>query len=151
MSGGGWWSPTGMSTEPTARIDQRFSDAEAAPTPWSAVTAVLERAELYWITTVRADGRPHVTPLIGVWHDGAARFGLRRPCGGAGRPRPPPRSPRAARRRLASPPPPPPRRPPACWPPRLRSGWGGVSPRRPSVGSGCTSRTPPRLSVGAWG
>ena len=32
------------------------------------------RAELYWLTTVRADGRPHVTPLIGAWLDGAAYF-----------------------------------------------------------------------------
>jgi nitroimidazol reductase NimA-like FMN-containing flavoprotein (pyridoxamine 5'-phosphate oxidase superfamily) len=40
---------------------------------------VLERAELYWLTTVRPDGRPHVTPLIGVWQDGAVHFctGLR--------------------------------------------------------------------------
>jgi general stress protein 26 len=35
---------------------------------------VLEEAELYWLTTVRADGRPHVTPLIGVTHDGAVHF-----------------------------------------------------------------------------
>jgi hypothetical protein len=26
---------------------------------------------LYWVTTVRADGRPHTTPLIAVWLDGA--------------------------------------------------------------------------------
>jgi hypothetical protein len=35
---------------------------------------VLARAELYWLTTVRADGRPHVTPLIGVLLDGAVHF-----------------------------------------------------------------------------
>ena len=29
----------------------------------------LAAAELYWLTTVRADGRPHVTPLVGVWVD----------------------------------------------------------------------------------
>jgi nitroimidazol reductase NimA-like FMN-containing flavoprotein (pyridoxamine 5'-phosphate oxidase superfamily) len=40
---------------------------------------VLENAELYWLTTVRTDGRPHVTPLIGVARDGAVHFctGLR--------------------------------------------------------------------------
>ena len=32
---------------------------------------MLENAELYWLTTVRNDGRPHVTPLIGVMQDGA--------------------------------------------------------------------------------
>ncbi|MQA17498.1 MAG: hypothetical protein GEV09_26410, partial [Pseudonocardiaceae bacterium] len=35
---------------------------------------VLEQAELYWITTVRPDGRPHVTPLIGLWFGGAMHF-----------------------------------------------------------------------------
>jgi hypothetical protein len=43
------------------------------------VADALERAELYWLTTVRGDGRPHVTPLVGVAHDGALHFctGLR--------------------------------------------------------------------------
>jgi len=35
---------------------------------------VLESAELFWISTVRTDGRPHVTPLVGVWFEGAAHF-----------------------------------------------------------------------------
>jgi general stress protein 26 len=56
------------------RIDKRFSDPEADPTPWAEVADALEKAELYWITTVRADGRPHVTPLIGVVVDGVAHF-----------------------------------------------------------------------------
>ena len=65
--------------EPTATFDSRFSDPEAGPTPWSDVADRLENAELYWLTTVRADGRPHVTPLIGVAQDGAMHFctGLR--------------------------------------------------------------------------
>jgi nitroimidazol reductase NimA-like FMN-containing flavoprotein (pyridoxamine 5'-phosphate oxidase superfamily) len=68
-----------MTSDPTAQIDRRFSDPEAGPTPWSAAVHVLEHAELYWLTTVRADGRPHVTPLIGVARDGAVHFctGLR--------------------------------------------------------------------------
>jgi hypothetical protein len=53
------------------KFDARFSDPEAGPTPFSEVAGILEQAELYWLTTVRADGRPHVTPLIGVFHDGA--------------------------------------------------------------------------------
>src|SRR3954471_18522539 len=56
------------------RFDTRFSDPAAGPTPWEDVAAALERAELYWLTTVRRDGRPHVTPLVGVWHDGAMHF-----------------------------------------------------------------------------
>jgi nitroimidazol reductase NimA-like FMN-containing flavoprotein (pyridoxamine 5'-phosphate oxidase superfamily) len=55
-------------------IDTRFSDPDAGATPWADTAAVLERAELYWLSTVRADGRPHVTPLIGVWHDDAMHF-----------------------------------------------------------------------------
>jgi len=50
----------------SGKIDKRFSDPEAEVTPWPETLAALERAELYWLTTVRADGRPHVTPLIGV-------------------------------------------------------------------------------------
>ena len=34
----------------------------------------LEQAEQYWLTTVRIDGRPHVTPLIGVAEDAAMHF-----------------------------------------------------------------------------
>jgi nitroimidazol reductase NimA-like FMN-containing flavoprotein (pyridoxamine 5'-phosphate oxidase superfamily) len=68
-----------MAPEPTATFDDRFSDPEAGPAPWSEVANALENAELYWLTTVRADGRPHVTPLIGVAQDGAMHFstGLR--------------------------------------------------------------------------
>jgi general stress protein 26 len=68
-----------MTSVPTAQIDSRFSDPEAGATPWSDTAQVLEHAELYWLTTVRADGRPHVTPLIGVAQDGAVHFctGLR--------------------------------------------------------------------------
>ena len=44
------------------------------PTPWDEGRARLEAAELYWITTVRADGRPHVTPLIGLAQDGVPYF-----------------------------------------------------------------------------
>ena len=63
-----------MKSDPTAEFDSRFSDPEAGPTPWSDAKHVLEHAELYWLTTVRTDGRPHVTPLIGVWEDGAVHF-----------------------------------------------------------------------------
>jgi len=33
---------------------------------WPEAREHLEMAELYWLTTVRGDGRPHVTPLIAV-------------------------------------------------------------------------------------
>ena len=55
-------------------LDTRYSDADAVETPWPDAAAVLDGAELYWLTTVRPDGRPHVTPLIAVWLDGALHF-----------------------------------------------------------------------------
>ncbi|MGV0740895.1 pyridoxamine 5'-phosphate oxidase family protein [Mycolicibacterium sp. XJ870] len=53
---------------PTPRLDARFSEA-THPTDWQTTTQDLTAAGLYWLTTVRADGRPHVTPLVGVWVD----------------------------------------------------------------------------------
>lgn len=53
-------------TTPAPEIDARFGAPEAAATPWREVARTLREAELYWLTTVRRDGRPHVTPLIGV-------------------------------------------------------------------------------------
>ncbi|MDP9134105.1 MAG: pyridoxamine 5'-phosphate oxidase family protein, partial [Actinomycetota bacterium] len=68
-----------MTSDPIAKFDSRFSDPAAGPTAWAGVAAALERAELYWLTTLRADGRPHVTPLIGAYEDDAVHFctGLR--------------------------------------------------------------------------
>jgi nitroimidazol reductase NimA-like FMN-containing flavoprotein (pyridoxamine 5'-phosphate oxidase superfamily) len=63
-----------MNTDPTPELDKRFSDPDAVPTPWAVTASALERAELYWITTVRPNGRPHVTPLVGVADDGAVYF-----------------------------------------------------------------------------
>jgi general stress protein 26 len=63
-----------MTSHLNAELDTRFSDPAAGPTPWSDSAEVLEHAELYWLTTVRSDGRPHVTPLIGVAEDGAVHF-----------------------------------------------------------------------------
>jgi general stress protein 26 len=60
--------------EPVTQIDARFSDPSAVATPWDETRRVLESAELFWISTVRADGRPHVTPLVAVWLDGALHF-----------------------------------------------------------------------------
>ena len=63
-----------MTSEPVAELHPEFSSPGAAPTPWRDVVAVLERAEIFWISTVRADGRPHVTPLPAMWLDGALHF-----------------------------------------------------------------------------
>lgn len=59
---------------PVTTLDARFSEAGAEPTSWAATQEVLENAQISWLTTVRADGRPHVTPLVAVWLDGALHF-----------------------------------------------------------------------------
>jgi general stress protein 26 len=51
-----------------------FSDDSAVATEWMKALADLQGAEVYWLSTVRSDGRPHVTPLLGVWLDGALYF-----------------------------------------------------------------------------
>ena len=58
----------------TPELDERFSDADVTPPSWELVREQLESAQLSWITTVRADGRPHVTPLVAVWLDDALHF-----------------------------------------------------------------------------
>lgn len=58
----------------TGVIDPRYGDPSATPPPWADIERFLEEAQLYWIITVRADGRPHAVPLVGVWHDGAFAF-----------------------------------------------------------------------------
>ena len=63
-----------MANEPETTLDGRFSSPDASATPWAEGLARLEEAELFWVSTVRPDGRPHVTPLISVWLDGAAYF-----------------------------------------------------------------------------
>jgi general stress protein 26 len=64
--------------EPTAELNEGFSDPDATARPWADVVEVLASAEIFWLSTVRRDGRPHVTPLPAVWLDGALHF-----CSGA--------------------------------------------------------------------
>jgi hypothetical protein len=61
-------------TEPITELHPQFSSPGATATPWAEASAGLERAGVYWLATVRPDGRPHVTPLIAVWLDGALHF-----------------------------------------------------------------------------
>lgn len=61
-------------TTPVTTLDQRFSHPDAAATGWEQTRRVLEDAQLFWVTTVRADGRPHMTPLVAVWADDALHF-----------------------------------------------------------------------------
>ncbi len=55
---------------PTGTLLTGYSSPGARPVPWGEVRRVLERAEISWVSTVRPDGRPHVTPLMTVAADG---------------------------------------------------------------------------------
>jgi nitroimidazol reductase NimA-like FMN-containing flavoprotein (pyridoxamine 5'-phosphate oxidase superfamily) len=59
---------------PTAELAPQFSSPEARPVAWEEARGRLEQAEVYWLSTVRPAGSPHVTPLIAVWVDGALVF-----------------------------------------------------------------------------
>lgn len=61
-------------TAPTTELHPDFSSPNAMATPWERGRDALEDAAIFWLSTVRPDGRPHVTPLIAVWLDGALYF-----------------------------------------------------------------------------
>lgn len=61
-----------MAGDPDTKLDQRFSEPGVEAEDWSEGRRTLEAAELFWLASVRADGRPHVTPLIGIWAGDAA-------------------------------------------------------------------------------
>jgi general stress protein 26 len=76
-AGGGLLSTevtVGMTSEPVAELHPDYSSPGATATPWREVVAILEQAEIFWISTVRADGRPHVAPLPAMWLDGVLHF-----------------------------------------------------------------------------
>ncbi|MBA3843209.1 MAG: pyridoxamine 5'-phosphate oxidase family protein [Actinobacteria bacterium] len=60
--------------EPSTELDAGFSSEGARPTEWAAGRRHLEEAEVFWLSTVRADGRPHVTPLLAAWYADAMYF-----------------------------------------------------------------------------
>jgi general stress protein 26 len=55
---------------PTAELHEGFSTPGATVVPWADVEQVLSTSEMFFLSTVRADGRPHVTPLPAVWDAG---------------------------------------------------------------------------------
>lgn len=65
---------TTQTSGPRAVLDQRYSDDAASPIDWPVAEERLAQAQLAWLVTVRADGRPHTTPVVPVWHDERAYF-----------------------------------------------------------------------------
>jgi general stress protein 26 len=68
--------------QPTTDLDTRYSSAlnprpgaeDVTATEWAEAQRQLKAAEIFWLSTVRPDGRLHVTPVIAAWHDGALYF-----------------------------------------------------------------------------
>jgi general stress protein 26 len=61
---------------PITTIDLLHSSSpDNMATPWEETRRILETAEVFWLSTVRADGRPHVTPVAAAWLDGILHFG----------------------------------------------------------------------------
>ena len=61
-------------TEQAAELNEGFSEPGAAARPWAEVAEVLSNSEMFWLSTVRRDGRPHVTPLPAIWLAGVLYF-----------------------------------------------------------------------------
>src|SRR5665213_283163 len=59
---------------PATTLDLAYSDPAAAAVEWKETRKVLEDAELFWISTVRGDGRPHVTPVVAAWVEDSVWF-----------------------------------------------------------------------------
>jgi general stress protein 26 len=59
---------------PITTLDTRYSGDQAEAMPWPQALVRLEQAELFWVSSVRVDGRPHVTPVVAAWTDGALYF-----------------------------------------------------------------------------
>jgi nitroimidazol reductase NimA-like FMN-containing flavoprotein (pyridoxamine 5'-phosphate oxidase superfamily) len=60
--------------DPVTTVDPRFSMENAPAVRWPEARQALEEAGTYWLSSVRSDGRPHVTTLIAMWHGDALYF-----------------------------------------------------------------------------
>src|SRR3954468_7156488 len=55
-------------------ISPDYGDPSPTAPAWEDVDQRLTDAQLYWLVTVRRDGRPHAVPVCGAWRDGAFYF-----------------------------------------------------------------------------
>mgnify|MGYP001811663938 CR=1 FL=1 len=63
-------------SRPTFAPGYGISSETTGLIPWSDVEAELAAARNYWIATVTPDGKPHTTPIWGVWTQGRLYFGV---------------------------------------------------------------------------
>lgn len=52
----------------------RGADEGTGLLPWTWAEERLAGSHDYWVATAAADGRPHLMPVWGMWHDGALWF-----------------------------------------------------------------------------
>jgi len=65
---------TSMTSGTSGTVSPLYGNPSAPAPAWDDVERRLTEAQLYWMVTVRSDGRPHAVPLCGVWHAGAFWF-----------------------------------------------------------------------------
>lgn len=63
-----------MGTMSSGQYVSEFSEPDGSAVPWGDVERVLHESEMFWLSTVRRDGRPHVAPLPAMWLDGKLHF-----------------------------------------------------------------------------
>lgn len=61
-------------TAPSSQHISEFSEPGSTAVPWADAERVLRESEMFWLSTVRRDGRPHVAPLPAMWLDGKLHF-----------------------------------------------------------------------------
>jgi PPOX class probable F420-dependent enzyme len=69
-------TPTAPRIDPSYGVVPDASGAEILP--WSWAVEQLAGSRNYWVSTTRPDGRPHATPVWGLWLDGAVWFSVGR-------------------------------------------------------------------------
>ena len=69
---GGQGEPT--ASRPYMPPDYKIPASKEGMLEWGHVRERMEQTRNFWIGTVSADGRPHATPVWGVWLDGALYF-----------------------------------------------------------------------------
>ena len=70
---------TELSKEPKAERpvipkDYGIPKSKKGMLEWSVVNGWLEGATIYWLATASIDGKPHATPIWGLWADGGFYF-----------------------------------------------------------------------------
>lgn len=60
--------------DPNTELCAAFSSPGARAVPWGDALRILGAAEVFWLSTVRSDGRPNASPILGVWVEESLSF-----------------------------------------------------------------------------